>query len=235
MIEILLIISFLFLIYVFFYKQTTNEYSINQLEFINISKLNNLLYDKIPIIIKGAPVPQCIQPQTILNTKRFTKILSDYLLKKDPTIPRSKDFETYIANETGFQVFGEHYWHSFFHTHIASKYISSIKTNICFGSKPIIKTNAIYTLIAPIEGKYTCSLVNNEFTKYVVPNINSIDQINVSEKQVQYIDIILKPDTILIIPPHWHYIMKEDNQYSYYSVIEYHEPISLLMNYLEKR
>jgi len=235
MIELLLIISFLFLIYVFFYKQTTNEYSINQIEFVNINKLNNLLYDKIPIIIKGAPVPQCIQPQTILKTQRFTKILSDYLLKKDPTIPQSKEFENYIANETGFQVFGEHYWHAFFHTHIASKYVSSMKASICFGSKSIINTNAIYTLIAPIEGTYTCSLVNNQFSKYIKPNIQSIEELQVSEQQVQYIDIILKPDTILIIPPHWYYIMKEDKQYSFYSVLEYHEPISVLMNYLDKK
>jgi hypothetical protein len=38
----------------------------------------------------------------------------------------------------------------------------------------------------------------------------------------------------LILPSHWYYFMKEQESYSYFGVHEYHEPISVLMNYLEK-
>jgi hypothetical protein len=43
MIEILFLIAFMFLIYAFFYKQTVNEYSINQIEFTKLEKLEELL------------------------------------------------------------------------------------------------------------------------------------------------------------------------------------------------
>ena len=235
MIEIVLIISFLFLIYAFFYKQTTNEYTITQITFVNIGKLQELLYDKIPVVVKDAPVPQCVQPNTLLATPRFSTILGNYLRRTDLTIPNSSEFETYIANETGFQVFNEHYWHSYFHTNFTSQYISSIKSKICFGSRPLVATTAIYTILMPVVGNYTCSLINNEFTKELPQpsdTVTSIEQVN---KSIQYIDVILKPNTILIIPPHWHYIMNQKESYSYYGIIEYHEPISVLMNYLSKK
>jgi len=233
MIEVLLILSFLFLIYAFFYKQTTNEYTITQITFLNMGKLQELLYDKIPVVVKDAPVPQCIQPNTLLATPRFSTILGNYLTQKEMSLPNSAEFNSYIANETGFQVFNEHYWHSYFYTNFASQYISTLKSKICFGSKPLDSTTAIYTIIMPVAGNYVCSLINNQFKKELPKTqVKSIDEVN---KNIQYIDVILKPNTILILPPHWNYIMNEKDPYSYYGVIEYHEPISLLMDYLTKK
>jgi hypothetical protein len=233
MIELILILSFLFLIYVFFYKQTTNEYTITQLEFNTIStKLQELLYDKIPIVIRNVAVPNCVLPNVLLNTQRFQKVLGDYLNEKDTNLPQSNEFQQFMANETGFQVISEHSWMPYLQVGVASKYISSLKTKLCFGTTVLTHTNAIYTVIVPIKGNYICSLVNNEFTKQLPKtNVSDIEQIH---SNIQYIDVVLKPNTVLILPPHWHYIMKEQIPYSYYGCIEYHEPISVLMNYLEK-
>jgi hypothetical protein len=233
MIEIIIILSFLFLIYVFFYKQTTNEYSINQIEFANIStKLQEILYDKIPIIIRNISTPNCVLPNILVSTQRFQKVLNDYLNEKDSNIPQSTEFDNYIANETGFQVYSEHSWLPYLQLNMCSKYISSLKTKLSFGSRPLTNTNAIYTILVPIKGVYTCSLINNEFTKMLPKTATDVEQIN---KNIQYIDILLKPNTVLILPPHWHYIMNEQAPYSYFGIIEYHEPISVLMNYLEKK
>jgi hypothetical protein len=57
----------------------------------------------------------------------------------------------------------------------------------------------------------------------------------ISTQGINYIDIILKPGNLLIIPAHWYYAMKEEEPYSYYGIFEYHEPISLLSEHLEKR
>ena len=234
MIELIIICSFLFLIYVFFYKQTTNEYSINQIEFSNIStKLQELLYDKIPIIIRNIDIPNCVRPNTLLQTQRFQKVLGDYITEKDKTLPQSHEFDTFIANETGFQVVSEHSWMPYLQLQSWSQYISSLKTKLHFGSKPLINTTAIYTVLVPIKGTYTCSLINNEYTKLLPKEtVTEVEQIN---KNIQYIDVVLKPNNVLILPPHWHYIMNEQNPYSYYGIIEYHEPISVLMDKLEKK
>lgn len=233
MIELILILSFLFLIYVFFYKQTINEYTINQIEYSTIStKLQDLLYDKIPVIIRNIAVPNCVLPNVLMSTQRFQKVLGDYLTEKESILPISSDFQQFIANETGFQVVSEHSWLPYLQVGLFSQYISSLKTKLCFGSNPLINTTAIYTVLIPIKGNYICSLINNEFTKNL-PNaiVRDIEEIH---HNIQYIDVVLKPNTVLILPPHWHYIMKEQTSYSYYGVIEYHEPISLLMNKLTK-
>ena len=237
MIEIILVLSLVFLIYVFFYKQSTKEYLLNQIDFSKIDKIYDLLSEKNPLILHNVPPIPCVVPETLLKTPRFAKLLVDYLEKRDPTLPQSDKFEAFVANETGFQTFGEHAWYHRFHSPI-SQYISSLKSKLCFGSKNLQRTYAIYNVIIPIEGKYTCSLLNSEYEKSLPSNWhnhNSIESIISTNKQINYIDIILKPGSLLIVPAHWYYIMSEETPYSYYGIFEYHEPISLLSEYLEHK
>jgi len=237
MIEIILIRTFIFLIYVFFYKQSTEEYSLNQIDFTKLDKLKDLLYEKNPIIISHCPQIPCVAPTTLLKTPRFNTILRDYLEKKSDVLPSSNDFETFLANESGFHAFGNVIWFNKFHTHIISEYISSLKSKLSFGSKHMTKTSALHTIIIPIEGKYICSLVNPQFEKHLktYKQYTSIDTIISQETQIQYIDVILKPGSILILPAHWYYIMNQSEQYSYYGLLEYHEPVSILNEYLENK
>jgi len=237
MIEIILIITFIFLIYVFFYKQSTEEYSLNQIDFTKLDKLKDLLYEKNPIIISHCPQIPCVAPTTLLKTPRFNTILRDYLEKKSDVLPSSNDFETFLANESGFHAFGNVIWFNKFHTHIISEYISSLKSKLSFGSKHMTKTSALHTIIIPIEGKYICSLVNPQFEKHLktYKQYTSIDTIISQETQIQYIDVILKPGSILILPAHWYYIMNQSEKYSYYGLLEYHEPVSILNEYLENK
>ena len=238
MIEILILISFVFLIYIFFYKQGMQEYSINQLDFSNIDKISNLLYEKNPIIINHVPSIPSLLPQTLLKTPRFANILGNYIEKKDINLPHSEEFESFIANESGFHTFGMHMWFSRLHTHPLSEYISSLKTKVCFGSKTLQKTHALYNIIIPIEGKYECSLINSEY-EVCLPSAwsscNNIESITSTTKQLQYIDVILKPGSILIIPANWYYLMKDSVQYSYYGIINYHEPVSIFSEYIENK
>jgi hypothetical protein len=238
MIEILLLLSFVFLIYIFFYKQYNKEYSLNQLEFSNMDKLNELLYEKNPIVLRSTPPINSVLPQTLLKTPRFAKVLGDYLEKKDTTLPLSDQFESFLADETGFHSFGMHAWYTRFHNSIISEYITSLKSKLCFGSKNLQKTYGLFNIIIPIEGRYICSIMNGEYEKSLPSlwkNINTIDTIISKDKQIQYMDIILKPGSILILPAHWFYIMNEESTYSYYGILEYHDPASILSEYLEKK
>jgi len=237
MIEIFLILTIIFLIYVFFYKQSNKEYSINQITFINLHKINDLLYEKNPIVVSRCPQIPCVTPSTLLNTPRFNTILRDYLEKKSDALPRSEQFETFLASESGFHAFGNIIWFNKFHTHILSQHISSLKSKLCFGSKNMIRTSALHTIIIPIEGNYVCSLINPQFEKSLdnYKQFDSIESAILHNGQIQYIDVILKAGSILVLPAHWYYIMKQSEPYSYYGLLEYHEPISILNNYLENR
>ena len=63
---------------------------------------------------------------------------------------------------------------------------------------------------------------------------NDISMVKNNKKQIQYMDIVLKQNTVCILPAHWLYLMNEQIPYSYYAEFTYHEPISLLMDYLDK-
>lgn len=238
MLQIVLLLSLVFLIYAFFYKQCSKEYLFNQIEFDKLDKLHELLPEKNPIVVKNLPPIPCVLPSVLLKTPRFMKILGDYLEKREINLPLSDEFEVFMANETGFQTFGIHAWFNRFHSNPISEYISSIKSRLCFGSKNLQRTFALYNVIIPISGRYICSLMNSEYESGLPndwKNYSSFESIVSTKKPVNFIDIILKPGNLLIIPSHWYYIMKQEEPYSYYGIFEYHEPISVLSEYLESK
>lgn len=238
MIGIILFISLSFLICVFFYKQSNPDYSLNQLEFEKIDKLHEILFEKNPIILHHVPQIPCVIPHTLLKTPRFAKLLSDYLEKRDSALPLSDQFETFMANETGFQTFGEHAWFKRFHSNPLSEYISSLKSKLCFGTKTLQRCYALFNVIIPVEGTYVCSLLNPIYEKSLPSDwytYDDIDSIVSRGKQLNYIDIVLKPGSIAILPAHWFYIMKEKSPYCYYGLFEYHEPISLLSQHIAEK
>lgn len=236
MIEIILFFTILFLIYAFFYRNYVSDYSINQIEFTKLDKLKELLNEKLPIVVHGCPQIPCVSPSTLMKTPRFEVLLKDYLNKEANTLPDLEQFDTFIASESGFNAFGSVIWLKQFHTNILSEYISSLKSKVCFGSKTMKKTVAIYNVLIPIEGSYTCSIINPQFESELTnyKHISSPDELISHKTQIQYIDIKLKCGSILIIPSHWYYIMNQSEPYSYFGLLEYHEPISLLSEYLEK-
>ena len=239
MILFLILCSILFFIYVFFYKQSISDYTILQLDYSQIEKISETLLEKSAVIIKNVEIPHCIQKKSLLSVQRFADIfvgsckLSEYLDKNNCILQISKELETFIANETGFQSYMNHNWLEKLHTHPLSSYISSVESRVCFGSHQLQKTLAIYTLIMPIESKYTISLINPNYVSSLPQDWRTIQDLENSSK-LKFIDVIVRPGTLLIIPPHWYYLMKAEENGGYYSFIEYHEPVSLLNRYLEK-
>jgi hypothetical protein len=239
MILFLIICSILFFIYVFFYKQSISDYTILQLDYSQIQKISETLLEKSPVIIKNIEIPHCIQKRSLLNVQRFADIfvgsckLSEYLNKNKCILQISKELETFIANETGFQSYINSNWLEKLHTHPLSSYISSIESKLCFGSHQLQKTSAIYTLIMPIEPKYTISIINPNYISSLPEDWRTIQDLESSN--LKFIDVIVRPDTLLILPPHWFYLMKAEENGGYYSFIEYHEPVSSLNRYLEKK
>lgn len=232
----------LFFIYVFFYKQTISDYTILQLDYSQIQKLRETLLEKSLVIVKNVDIPHCVQKNSLLNVQRFANIfvgsckLSEYLEQNQCILQTSKELETFIANETGFHSYMNHHWLEKLHTNPTSSYISSIESKICFGSHQLQKTSAIYSLITPVESKYSISLINPNYVTSLPQNWKAIQDLeSIKDSKLQFIDVIVRPGTLLIIPPHWYYLMKAEENGAYYSLTEYHEPVSLLNTYLEKK
>jgi len=246
MIELLILLSVIFLIYVFFYKQSISDYTILQLEYGQIQKLNETLLEKAPVIVKNIEIPHCIQKESLLRVQRFANIyigscnLIDYLDKKECKLQVPNELQLFLANETGFNSYANNSWLDKLHVNPLSSYISSLESKVCFGSYHLQKTSAIWSIIMPVESRYVCSLVNPNYESSLtkdyksITNLESLEAVK-GEKQLQFIDVILKPESILILPPHWFYIMRAEEAGAYYTLIEYHEPVSLLNTYLERK
>jgi len=103
------------------------------------------------------------------------------------------------------------------------------------------KATAITTIILPVEGKYTVSLLpkkSEQFLptawKYRYPRTLSVnDSPLVSE--IQYIDIVLRAGTMLCLPTHCIYSIEPDTASTFHSAIciEIDSPISNLTKFLE--
>jgi hypothetical protein len=245
MIEIFIILSFLFLIFVFFYKQYVEDYTLLQINYMQLDKLNALLLDKLPIIIENIPIPPSVHPNSLVQVPRFANALlgscnlNDYLDSQDCNLRVSSEFEIYLANETGFHSYMENAWKPYLYTNPTCQYISKFASRIIFGSKPLTKLPAVYTLYMPIKGSYICSIVNPMYESSL-PNdwsrCTDIDKLKapVGQKQIQYIDIKLRPMHLLLLPAHWYILANETSKASYMAILEYHEPISLLNSYIEQ-
>ena len=239
MITILIICSLLFFIYVFFYKQSISDYTILQIHYSQVQKLNETLLDKAPVIIKDVEIPHCVQKNSLLSVQRFANTylgsckLSEYMNKEVCELQLSNELEIFLANETGFNSYIIHNWLPRVYTNPLSQYISTIESKICFGSHQLQKTSAIWSLILPIESKYIISLINPNYAESLPYNWRTIQNLE-ENLNIQFIDVIVKPGTMLILPPHWYYLMKAEENGAYYTFVEYHEPVSILNNYLEK-
>lgn len=246
MIEILLILSFLFLIFVFFYKQYVEDYTLLQINYMQLDKLNGLLLDKLPIIIDDVPISPAVYPSALQQLPRFANAmlgscnLNEYLESQDCALRVSHEFEIYLASETGFHSYMENTWKPYLYTNPTCQYISKFNSRIIFGTKPLTKLSAVYTLYMPIKGSYICSIINPMYESSLPDEWNTTTDIEAlkargGEKQIQYIDVKLKPMHMLLLPSHWYILSKESSKNSYMGLLEYHEPISLLNSYMENR
>jgi hypothetical protein len=71
MIEIIVFLALLFLVFVFFYKQSSSEFNILQIEASNLSTLSELLEESSPIVIRGLGPPTLLTPETLRTNSRI--------------------------------------------------------------------------------------------------------------------------------------------------------------------
>jgi len=138
MIELFILCSIIFLIYVFFYKQSISDYTLLQLEYSQIEKLNETLLEKAPIIVKGLQIPHCVQKDSMIRVQRFANIylgscsLLDYLDKKECVLQVPNELQVFLANETGFHSYANNTWLEKLYTTPLSQYICSLESKLSF-------------------------------------------------------------------------------------------------------
>jgi hypothetical protein len=242
MLELLFIVLLVFLVLIFFYKQASSEYHILQIETEKLDTLPEILSEGNPIIIRGLGSPKILTPEILRGNQRVQTlpVAAPFVLHQYMAAPDGKELKTLpaeirkqAAQELGLQVWAEHVWFPRIKEENPLSYVLSIDSEVYLSSMGMRKTTAAYTLLFPTNGIFTASLVLGENTKFMsswedlfVAELKPADYPLLSE--VRFMDVILRPGNMLILPPHWIVSMKAAETLPIFGWIEVHHPISQL-------
>ena len=249
MVEILVFVIVLFCIAVLFYKQRRPSMEILQAEEAQLeAQLNDLLEEQQPLIVRGITPPKGLTKEGLEKIPRLAQFsvggqpLDDIL--KHPTMLSgakgqpvlSQDRREALAGELALQVWAEHLWLPKFKQSTWLGWIDGcVKTEVLLGGLGMTRTVALYTCIMPTEGVYTVSILSKESERFLPKewiykypgDLSPNDTPLVAE--LKYIDIIVRPGTMICFPPHYVISIKPNQEtFTAAAIVEYHEPVSLL-------
>jgi hypothetical protein len=231
--HIVAIIAVLFLISVFFYKYSPSPSDIRliQIEWGQIETWPELRTEGQPVIIRGAPTSVspvwtsadlierdlALPHQVLINTRESTKVVKQHLIDK------------WIASW-----FPQAYTGSPVLEHLAIFNYQAIT-----GPQPIHKTTSVSTVIAPTDGEMVVSIAMPAVADFLPINWNTgFPQLTKADTpfvgNIKYIDIILRPGTMLALPCHWYYSIDTPAE-AFSLLIECHSPISYFASKTLKR
>jgi len=248
MLGILFLIALVFLIAVLFYKQRRNSIEILQAEEAQIDQLSDLLEEQQPLIIRGISPPKGLTKESLAKIPRLSQFsvggqpLEDVLntpailasANGEPVL--SKERRDLLASELSIKVWADHVWlPRFSQTTWIGWMVGCIRTEVVLGGMGMFKTTAKYTAIMPTEGVYNISMISRDSESFLPSNwaykypgrLSPNDTPLVAD--LKYMDIVLRPGTMLCLPPHMIVSMEpKDAEFTAAAIVEYHEPVSLL-------
>lgn len=242
LLETIILIATICIIAILFYKQTNPEYKINQVEKGDFSKVLELLPELSPVVVRGFQVPNFWNQNDIVTNTRLQAIplvyagfqpfsLGSATQMELPTRPSTT--AQLIAQESGIQVWSEHT--------ILPKYaplwfssVLNIQSSAIIGNQGLQQTTAYSTILMPTEQTIKVSLIHKKHYdycptvwRYTMPSKwSKVNTPLVGE--IQFIDIIIRTGTLLILPSHWRfsYTSYDTHTKPMVVIIEIHNPLS---------
>lgn len=219
MMELFILGIILFVIFTLFYKQAIHEFRINQIDWEKRDRLSSLLQEKIPLVIRGIPSTTCWSHNDVLARDCYSQlpIFKEFTLKEWICSPESatalcpwKDLQAeQIASRSGISIWAERWLHSA----IVPSFLSSwwiLPRSYCWtGKKGLHKTFGVPTCIFPVQGEILVSVLPQHMKNHLP--MQWLDRMphEITMKDtpffadLKYIDILLRPGTCLLMPPHW--------------------------------
>ena len=257
MIEIVLVLIFLIVIIMYlFYRHRRSDVEILQLENDQVpEKLPELLEELQPIVIRGVNPPKGLTRESLQKIQRLAQFsvggqpLADVLanpgiLFNAAGVPAiSQAGREQLAKELSFPVWADHNWLPVFSqsTWLGAA-VGCTRTEAVLGGLGMRRTAAKYTCIMPTEGTFTLSIVSRDSESFLPANwqYKYISSLTLNDTplvaDLKFLDIVVRPGTAVCLPPHYVISIEPSSNASSnapnlfaFAVIEYHEPITLLV------
>lgn len=253
-IEIFITFCLLFFISVWFYMMRRDSIELLQVEYTNsLATLHDLLKESQPIILRGCPFPPILGSTALAEVPRLnsfplqgTYTLQTYRTHPEVVCPAEQATGIPILEEIVGRTLAKELsidtWMNFTYMEFMielSGYFSvlkSFRTRILLGSCGMVRPTSLYTCILISEGTYIVSLVNKRSEAFLpkdwysrFPSTLTLNDTPLVG-EIQFIDVILRPGTMIIIPCHIIYSISLETPEKFGSavVLELDSPISNL-------
>ena len=242
--EIILVALVVWAILLFFYKQAITEFTINQIEWAQRIDIIGLLGERAPLVIRGLPPAAFWTSEDLVaRAEWYADIpvfegvdLGEWIhsQKNSHAICPWKDAQAQaIGRATGLRVWETKWIRPFVIGRAASIWTHAVYQ--CWaGRVGLRKMHAVWTLIMPMEGSITVSILP-QTVESVLPATwtggfpaewTAKDTPFLSD--VKFVDVVVRPGTGLMVPAHWFVTWSGQGETGLPMVctVSYHTPIS---------
>jgi len=209
MIEWIVILLIIFCIIVWHYSQSTSQYSLSQIKESQIPiSLQNLWEEKKPVVVSEAKAMGIWSSEGLKQT-RFWNAQPIWQQYEDapmtpPPVPSSLQLTwSEILGITQIETDIMLKWFDM------SPWVFSTRTEAHIGPDGLRQTYGLATAITCTDGEARCILLHNAQKARLPPGWKRLrwSEATVAHHplwtQVQNIEVILRPSTVLLVPPHW--------------------------------
>lgn len=245
LLEGLLLAVLCLVILVFFYKQAKTDFEITQID--TLDKLPKLLSERNPIVLQPFDVPkqlwthETIQQRSVLGSLMIPTLnipIGKAIQYPNTSIVWSQDFASNVAERTGIPVWANQFLRSSLQSKLLLAPLYSFHTEVYLGAQGLQKTFGVANFFFCTEGTAVATILNEASDPYLPPNWKGkrLSKLTRNEApligQIQCIDVVLRPGSCLILPPHWKLCIEEQDDSTKpvcVGKITMHHPISKLM------
>ena len=242
----------LLFISIWFYSLRRESIEILQVDYSNsLLTLHDILQENQPIILRGCPVPPILNTDKLAEIPRLNSFplsesstLELYRTKPGSVLPAEQTAGIRIiepivgrtlANELSLDTWSK-YTYADFMIELSGYFsvVKSFRTSVLLGGHGMVRPTSLYTCILVTEGSYVISLVNKRSESFLpkewhtrYPSSLTINDTTLVG-EIQFIDIILRPGTMIIIPAHIIYSASVNSISAFNSalILELDSPIS---------
>ncbi len=239
----LLIIAALFLIGALFYRQSLQEYRINQIEWDRRHELDGLFDEKAPIVVRGMPQSPVWTHADIMMRDFYSSAkvphgnttLREALLNGDSLQSLQSSFRRYLFQNVGLGIWCENTWSAVLAN--SRGWLGSFipLDGECFvGDQGLMEIKSNWTMIVPTEGAIIVQILAAKEKKWLPKKWTGLfpGRLTIADApfigQMKYMDIIVRPGNALWVPAHWlvSWISKDEGSVPLTCIINMHTPIS---------
>ncbi len=207
----ILIICILFFLGAVFYKQTIQEYKLNQIEWSQADRLGELLEEGTPFVLRSTPICPVWTAADVRQRAEF-KELADWVAAAgaDAQMPWHEHMASIYGRKALLEPWLDEIW-----TPVLPRIRSYIPflfprdIQVWAGGRGLYTQRAAWTLLFPTDGSVVVTMMSTKEDKYMPAAWQGrfADSFTVADSpyvtQLKFLDVKLRPGTALFIPAHW--------------------------------